>query len=48
MARLYGWIEGAWRHRGDDVRADFAMLVEKLVGAEDGWGLALEALTDGR
>jgi maltokinase len=48
VARLYGWIEGAWRHRGEDVRADFAMLVEKLVGAEDGWGLALQALTDGR
>src|SRR6478752_4157420 len=25
VARLYGWIEGAWRHRGNDVRADFAM-----------------------
>ena len=48
VARLYGWIEGAWRHRGNDVRADFAMLVEKLVGAEDGWGLALEALTGHR
>ncbi len=48
VARLFGWIEGAWRHRGEDVRADFAMLVEKLVDAEDGWGLALQALTDQR
>ncbi len=48
VARLYGWIEGAWRHRGEDVRADFAMLVEKLIGAEDGWALALQALTDQR
>jgi maltokinase len=47
VARLYGWVEGAWRHRGTDARADLAMLVEKLTGAEDGWGLALHALTEG-
>jgi maltokinase len=48
VAQLYGWIEGTWRHRGSDVHADLAMLVEKLTGAEDGWGLALDALAEGR
>ncbi|HET9647041.1 MAG TPA: phosphotransferase [Microlunatus sp.] len=48
VAKLYGWIDASWRHRGADVHADLAMLVEKLTGAEDGWGLALDALRDGR
>jgi len=44
VARLYGWIEATWRHQGVDGRADLAMVVEKLTGAEDGWDLALNAL----
>jgi maltokinase len=48
VARLDGWIEAAWRHRSTDVRADLAMLVEKLSGAEDGWELALAELAEGR
>ncbi|GAA3611336.1 maltokinase N-terminal cap-like domain-containing protein [Microlunatus ginsengisoli] len=48
VARLYGWIDAGWRHHGHDVRADLGMLVEKLIGAEDGWGLALDVLAQGR
>ena len=47
-ARLYGWVDASWRHRGQDVSADLGMLVEKLTGAQDGWGLALAALADGK
>ena len=48
VATLYGWVEAGWTHGGEPVRADLAMAVEKLAGAEDGWGLALDALRDGR
>ncbi len=48
VARLYGWVEADWRHRDRSVSADLAMVVEKLTGAEDGWGLALAALADGK
>ena len=44
VAELYGWVEAGWTHGGEPVRADLAMAVEKLAGAEDGWGLALDAL----
>ncbi len=48
VATLYGWAEAAWTHAGEPVRADLAMAVEKLADAEDGWGLALDALQEGR
>lgn len=45
VAQLYGWLEGTWKtSAGVRHAADFAMLVEKLKDAEDGWGLALERL----
>ena len=44
VARLYGWIRARWRQEGTPVEADLAMAVEKLAGAEDGWGLALDSL----
>ncbi len=48
VADLYGWVDAGWTHAGEPVRADLAMAVEKLAHAEDGWGLALEALQAGR
>ena len=48
VATLYGWVEAGWTHAGEPVRADLAMAVEKLADAEDGWGLALDALQEGR
>ncbi len=47
VARLYGWIRGQWVQDGVPVEADLAMAVQKLAAAEDGWGLALDSLTDG-
>ncbi len=48
VARLYGWIEGTWRTGGGARHtADFAMVVEKLREATDGWDLALERLSAG-
>ena len=47
VAALYGWVEAGWIHGGVPVRADLAMAVEKLAGAEDGWELALAALDSG-
>lgn len=47
VARLFGWIEASWPHRGADRNADLAMVVEKLAAAEDGWDLALAALSAG-
>lgn len=44
VARLYGWVSGRWVQDGSPVEADLAMAVEKLAGAEDGWGLALDSL----
>jgi maltokinase len=44
VARLYGWTRGRWQQDGMPVEADLAMTVEKLAGAEDGWGLALDSL----
>ncbi len=48
VATLYGWSEGSWVSRGRQLDADLAMVVEKLAGAVDGWGLALDHLRAGR
>ena len=49
VAGLFGWVEGSWTVDGErPLRADLAMVVEKLADAEDGWGLALDSLRRGR
>ncbi|HYP45049.1 MAG TPA: phosphotransferase [Propionibacteriaceae bacterium] len=53
VAQLYGWVEASWTAAGrsstgtDALRADLAMVVEKLADAEDGWELALDTLRTG-
>jgi len=46
VAGLFGWIEGHWATNtgSPPLRADLAMVVEKLADARDGWGLALESV----
>jgi len=49
VARLFGWVEASWPgpEGGQDLlTADLAMVVEKLADAEDGWGVALDALRE--
>lgn len=46
VARLYGWLEGAWQGADPAMAygADLAMVVEQLTGARDGWEFALAEL----
>jgi maltokinase len=48
VAGLFGWAEGSWTSDGATCDADLAMVVELLIGATDGWGLALDRLEAGR
>ncbi|GAA2105701.1 phosphotransferase [Microlunatus panaciterrae] len=46
VAKLFGWFEGSWRQGDTEVTADLGMLVERFKQAEDGWGLALDSLSE--
>jgi maltokinase len=52
VAGLFGWIEGSWVSESGSgpatlLRADLAMLVEKLADATDGWAFSLDRLAQG-